>query len=410
MKIRLRWWPQFKKLNLTTKIFVILTLLCTFCGNTPILGYVTNMMLIMVLVMCSTCVFKRLGREVVVNRTNRILVGLLGAFATFLIFQSRFSFDKGLTLIYARRYCVYTIFLILLTHVKVYDIIISLFKGYSWIAGLSGLLMTILTGKKSGGLLGDYQAVGMMMSIACIIFVIDYFENRKNFVNMIGYLLSLTCVFVSGKRTFSLLAILCLVGMYLITSDRHKTQKAAKIAVVLGVSLLILYNVFPPIRELVTRTVQLNAGGDEFTRTSGRSGMWKVAMSIFLSHKLFGTGFATFAVYTGSFYRSELWAGKYLTHNIYYGLISETGLVGTLILVSFFFYALIWSCVEYLKYRKQLDSTSVRVSLYAIFVQIWFVIYGYSGNGIYDANEFFFYIMAIAMMIAVVQESKNLTC
>ena len=23
MKIRLRWWPQFKKLNLTTKIFVI---------------------------------------------------------------------------------------------------------------------------------------------------------------------------------------------------------------------------------------------------------------------------------------------------------------------------------------------------------------------------------------------------
>ena len=95
MKIRLRWWPQFKKLNLTTKIFVILTLLCTFCGNTPILGYVTNMMLIMVLVMCSTCVFKRLGREVVVNRTNRILVWLLGAFATFLIFQSRFSFDKG---------------------------------------------------------------------------------------------------------------------------------------------------------------------------------------------------------------------------------------------------------------------------------------------------------------------------
>lgn len=60
-----------------------------------------------------------------------------------------------------------------------------------------------------------------------------------------------------------------------------------------------------------------------------------------------------------------------------------------------------------MKYRKQLDSTSVRVSLYAIFVQIWFVIYGYSGNGIYDANEFFFYIMAIAMMIAVVQESKD---
>ena len=94
MKIRLRWWPQFKKLNLTTKILVILTLLCTFCGNTPILGYVTNMMLIMVLVMCSTCIFKRLGKDIVVNRTNRILVGLLGAFSIFLIFQSYFSFNS----------------------------------------------------------------------------------------------------------------------------------------------------------------------------------------------------------------------------------------------------------------------------------------------------------------------------
>lgn len=406
MKIRLRWWSQFKKLNLTSKILVILSFLCTFCGNTVILQYVTIMMLMIIIVMLLTRCFERLGKDIVVNQTNRLLVFLLGVFSFFLLIQSFISFNATLTRTYAIRYCIYTILLLLITHVETYNILITMFKGYSWIAGISSLVMTVINGRKSGGFLGDYQAVGMMMSIACIIFVIDYFENNRNFSDILGYLLSLVCVFVSGKRTFSLLAILCLVGMYCITNNKHKNWKTLKIVIIISTGLFVLYYFFPPIRELVSRMVELSAGQDEFTRTSGRSEMWKVAMEMFFSHKIYGVGFATFGVYTGRYYGFKAWSGLYLTHNIYYGLLAETGLIGFTLMVAFIFYAFIWSYSKFLKYRTQWDTISRRVALYSIFIQLWFIIYGYSGNGIYDSNEFFFYVIAIAMMVAVVQETR----
>lgn len=356
--------------------------------------------------MLLTRCFERLGKDIVVNQTNRLLVFLLGVFSFFLLIQSFISFNATLTRTYAIRYCIYTILLLLITHVETYNILITMFKGYSWIAGISSLVMTVINGRKSGGFLGDYQAVGMMMSIACIIFVIDYFENNRNFSDILGYLLSLVCVFVSGKRTFSLLAILCLVGMYCITNNKHKNWKTLKIVIIISTGLFVLYYFFPPIRELVSRMVELSAGQDEFTRTSGRSEMWKVAMEMFFSHKIYGVGFATFGVYTGRYYGFKAWSGLYLTHNIYYGLLAETGLIGFTLMVAFIFYAFIWSYSKFLKYRTQWDTISRRVALYSIFIQLWFIIYGYSGNGIYDSNEFFFYVIAIAMMVAVVQETR----
>lgn len=46
-----------------------------------------------------------------------------------------------------------------------------------------------------------------------------------------------------------------------------------------------------------------------------------------------------------------------------------------------------------------------RVSDYVLVVslafQIWFVAYGFTGNGIYDANEMFFYVIALVMNLSV---------
>lgn len=38
--------------------------------------------------------------------------------------------------------------------------------------------------------------------------------------------------------------------------------------------------------------------------------------------------------------------------------------------------------------------------LYSIVVQLWFIIYGFSGNGIYDTNVTFLYITAVSIMIS----------
>jgi len=39
--------------------------------------------------------------------------------------------------------------------------------------------------------------------------------------------------------------------------------------------------------------------------------------------------------------------------------------------------------------------------MYSVAMQVWFIVYGFTGNGIYDWPEFFLYITALAMMLSV---------
>ncbi len=406
MKIKLHLLSKFNKFGISTQIYVILALACTFCGNTKLLKYVMVMLVLMIMTMILSRVFDRLGRDVIINKVNKNVPILLGIFTLFLIVQSYYAYNRGITQTYAFRYVIFTFLLIIIMKERVYSFLIALFKSYSWIAGLSSLIMTVVKGEKSGGILGNYQAVGMMMSIACIIFAIDYFQKNKGISNFIGYLMSLACVFVSGKRTFALLAILALIGMFVSTTEKNKVWKGLKIVLFLLLGMIGLYFMFSPVRELFDRIVQLSSGKNVYTMTSGRSGMWDVAMKIFDSNKWFGIGFANFAVYTGAFFNSESWSGLFLTHNIYYGLLSETGIIGFFIFVSFMLYSLLWSISRFREYKSLLSLDQKRILFYSIFVQMWFVLYGFSGNGIYDSNECFFYITAIAMALSVIQTKK----
>ena len=44
---------------------------------------------------------------------------------------------------------------------------------------------------------------------------------------------------------------------------------------------------------------------------------------------------------------------------------------------------------------------------YSILMQLWFIIYGFTGNGIYDANESFFYFSSIAIMLTLENTIKK---
>lgn len=406
MKIKLHLLSKFNKLGLSTQLYVVLALACTFCGNTKLLNYVMIMLVLMIVTMLMSFVFRRIGKDVIINKVNKNIPILLGVFTVFLIIQSYFAYNKEITRTYAFRYLIFTVLLLVIMKDHVYGFLISVFKAYSWIAGISSLLMTAINGTKSGGILGNYQAVGMMMSIACIIFAIDYFQEKKGISNLLGYLMALACVFVSGKRTFALLSILCLVGMFICTTDKNKVWKGVKITLFLLMGMIGLYVMFSPVRELFDRVIELSAGKNVYTMTSGRSGMWEVAMKMFESNKWFGVGFANFAVYTGEFFGKESWSGLFLTHNIYYGLLSETGVVGFVLFLSFMLYSLIWSICRFKKYNSLLSLTQKRILYYSVFVQTWFILYGFSGNGIYDSNESFFYVTAIAMALSVIQ-AKN---
>lgn len=402
MKINVRTIKEFLKQPSSVKLYLLLMLMGTFCGNTWLLSYGT--VILLGLLICQFCLARVSGFSKIafVNKRYYVLPCLLLLFAVYIFVQSLFiSYSAEMTRTYAIRFFIYSFLLFYIVNDDILLLEIKMMKVYCCIAALSGILMTTISGSKSGGLLGDYQALGMMMSISCVLYAVDYYTENKNWKNLIGFLLSLTCIFVSGKRTFALLAIGSVLAMFLLASERGKSVKTLRVILVGIVVMAALYNFFPAVGELINRFSSLGASGDEFVLTSGRSTMWEVALDIFNKNKLTGIGFANFAVYTGAFYTTgNIWAGKYLTHNIYYGLLAETGIIGVALMTAFM-------CLSFLKtmaclrsMKKADNKILIRLLSYSLMLQGWFIIYGFTGNGIYDVNEFLLYIFAVSILIS----------
>lgn len=401
MKIKLRTISDFNKKPIDIKVYLLLMVAATFCGNTWLFLYVTYLMIALVLLQFCMAKVKGFSRAAFVNKKEILIPVLLLAFSSFVIWQSLYiSYDKSLTRNYALRYYLYSILLLFVPCISIIQLQVKLMKLYSVIAGTSGLVMTVISGRVTGGLFGDNNALGMMMSIAAVLFVVDYY-SEKGIINIIGYVFSLICVFISGKRMFALLSLLALLVMLFISNNKEKKSKFIKM-VIIGLTLLVVaYFVIPQVRNVFERFSQLSSSSDEYSFTSGRSGMWNIAMQIFNGNMIHGIGFANFAVYTGEYYSSisNPWAGKYLTHNIYVGLLSETGIIGFLLIVSFFLVVLVKS-IRLLVKAIRMKSDVCRMMCYSISLQLWAILYGFTGNSLYDPNEFLLYIFAVSMFIS----------
>ena len=404
MKIRTKTLLEFQNNNIDVKIYLLLFLASTFCGNTWLLSFGTYLLFLVVLFQLCMSRVKGFTSAAFVNRTQIALPIILFLFSSFVLYQGLFSaFNKSITFNYAIRFYMYSCLLIFVPNYNIALLEIKIMKIYSLIAGMSGLLMTFITGHKSGGLLGDYQALGMMMSVSCVLYGVDYFleEEKKN---IIGYILSLLCIFVSGKRTFAFLALAAVIIAYIFTNKNQKNRRLFKFLFVGLLVVTLSYVFIPEVKELVNRFTLLSESGDEYTFTSGRTGMWDVAIEIFNNNKITGIGFANFGVYTGYYYTNgNTWAGLFLTHNIYYGLLCETGIIGTVLMLLFIIIALI-STLKFLRRIRKHKNEISHLVYYSLLLQIWFIIYGFTGNGIYDNNEFLMYIFSVSIIFSCKKE------
>lgn len=402
MKLRFSLLREIRSFGTPGIIYFIFSTLCVFYGNTWLIRYANYFLLaVVVIAFCTTKIkgFGGLGRTNL-NGKNSVLILLL--FAIYILIQSvTMAYFPSVTRNYGFRFLLYTLALLFVMNIDVLNTQINIFKTYGVIAGFSGIIMTIINGKKSGGFFGDFQALGMMMSIVSLAFIVDYFEDSYKSSNMWGYIFAIACVFISGKRMFTLLSLLALFIMFLLFSGRAKALKIIRITSISLISAIILYFLFPPVREVVNRFIYLRDAGNDNVFTSGRIGMWEVAHEIFLDNKIYGIGFANFTSFTKVNFSDASWAGMYLTHNIYYGLLAETGIIGFGIMVFFLTVSFIKTYKVLIRIRKTDNKILRRVIYFSFLLQIWFIIYGFSGNGIYDTNEFYIYILAITMMCEV---------
>ena len=118
----------------------------------------------------------------------------------------------------------------------------------------------------------------------------------------------------------------------------------------------------------------LRLGGDIL---SGRIELWREALNIFLEHPIIGIGWGGFSGYVSDNYRS-LHGNVFNVHNIYLQFLAETGIIGTLVIVSSLLWITHYAIRQMLWLRNINEERYIlrRINSIAIGIQVYFLILG----------------------------------
>lgn len=397
-------WRTFKRQSLATQIYIICFVLIFASGQTFLHGYVSQIMIVMLAAGAFTVLERRRRhREKAIQPVGFFplvsVILLLIALLSFL--QMNFAFIPSIAKTYSIRYAIFAALTLFIVSPEVLGTCMRLVSSYLNVGAVVLIASTAILGTKTGGLLGDYQAGGMMMSIACILNIIDYYRSDHKSTHLLLTLLTAVALLLTGKRAFALIVFAAVFVVYLFASKDKKSLFRVLLMVALIAFVGFAAYSFTDIGKSGLERFLLLTGDDKFVAMSGRNLLWNAAWTTFIEHPQLGIGFGSFEKWYAVYYSANRGAA-YLPHNIYYGMLAETGIVGTTLFILMFVWGIISTLRVLIKARKKnLDVGFDYVLVTSLALQLWFVVYGLTGNGIYDANEMFFYVAALVMSLSV---------
>lgn len=275
------------------------------------------------------------------------------------------------------------------------------------------LLVDAINNGYMTGLCYHYSTMGMYMSIGVIAFSGVLFQNKKtklrDSIIFIAFLIGLV---MTGKRGPLLFTILALGITILVTRKKYFTKKQLQRGVTAAVFLVIVFIVayinVPQLRQVIDRFTASSGDLNDFT--SGRINyFWVNAIEMFLDSPILGHGWRSFK-YSGA---GTLNAND--AHNIYLQLLAEVGIVGFILVMFFMIYSLL---TTYRAIRKNeiemcLSNTNVCILKMSFTYQIFFLLYGITGNPLYDPQCYFPYIICCAIGYSAMKKilkSKIIQC
>ena len=230
---------------------------------------------------------------------------------------------------------------------------------------------------------------GFFISIGVLIVFSRYMTNKRN-IYLFGMLFMFTGLILTAKRGFLVAIVLTMIFVYVLSLRGKRKHMFVNffniIKALIGVFIvgLIFYNVFIPTMTLYDRFFLTT----DFT--SGRVYIYGILYDMFLDRPIIGHGFNFFNRYMYSTYGSAIDG-----HNIYLQLLTEVGIIGFCFILS----AFIVTFIRTLKiFYKENDSEIKFYLLVSISVQLFFILYGFVGNPIYDHQFFMIYMFSTSLM------------
>ncbi len=249
------------------------------------------------------------------------------------------------------------------------------------------------------GITSHTSSNGMFLSCAILILSTRYLA-RKRVIDIVLLLVFFSALLLTGKRGHVIFIILALYGVYYysLTGQKASTKIPKIVGVLLasaGLFLILIQNI-PSLSIVVSRMQSFLEGGD--TSVQIRLMLWNLALDAFKAHPLLGIGwhqfYSTLSYYVGSNRGFE-------THNVYLQLLCETGIIGFGIFFSWIVYNLAAAIRTYKKIMTMpmIEMEDKWFVGFALALQLFFVLYCFTGNPLYDWKMNVPYYMTCGMIL-----------
>ena len=241
----------------------------------------------------------------------------------------------------------------------------------------------------------------MMMGIAALYCIFPNLKNKsKKYAVGLGIILFIG-VIKKEKRSSFLFLITALIYTSLKSAiGKQKNERILKLLLMTVLVITIAYFILPSIiensssRNALVRLLEYSNDDDI---TNGRLAIWTDTIVAFNESPLLGKGW--------SWYRSVHGMGA---HNIYLQLLCECGLLGAVPVYAVLGY-LFWMCQKKLVdalIRK--NNIHISVMKFCLFTQTYILLYGFTGNPLYNYSFFIWYAFSICLLTNICIKTKTM--
>jgi len=249
----------------------------------------------------------------------------------------------------------------------------------------------------NAGITNHYSTNGVFLAIATMIGASGlavYWETSKKWKFLVYTFLCAGALLLTGKRgplLFAGAALYVMFYFFLANKSRNRFVNMLGIAICCFLLLFISVNIFDELKVGILRLFDESESSDI---TSGRLAFWVVAFNQFQKNPILGIGWTNFRNIMQQFtdYNRAVHA-----HNIYIQLLCETGVVGFVCFVTFFALSLKQTIGNFITIRTKQYLVNNQIQFQfsvAMVLQVYFLLYGVTGNPLYDAMVFVPYFAA----------------
>ena len=205
-------------------------------------------------------------------------------------------------------------------------------------------------------------------------------------------------ILLTGKRAHIIFLLATIVmAYYIYLSNRQRSRIIKMLALLVGM-IVVGYLIFLYVPALAVFIQRFGDAAESGDVTLGRTTFWTLAIEEFKKHPIFGIGWGEF---------QKINPRGWHAHNIYVQILCETGIVGFSLCLIWFLYFLVTTTSIFLKERKRIIVVSEKNEKWIITsfcIQAFFLLYGITGNPIYDKEMFIPYFVACAATLTVKQK------